>query len=168
MGTMNGGARWAHCPMGDGSLVREKKGNLQLAQVARMIKSLLSRGAYFPLENPSSSFLFKTEVICEILKSESCFLVTFDQCMYGLVPPDRIPGVDRRVEKSTTILTNIPQLKQLQRSCDGQHVHVQAIGHVKLASGSVSRARVAGAYPLKLCAAWAKGIAQAVDARIAP
>ena len=75
-------------------------------------------------------------------------------------------------KKPTAILTNIPDLVQLHRRCDGQHVHEQLRGsETRRVDGKyVSQTRIsfAGEYPKELCTTWADLVAKFLHPRHDP
>ena len=89
------------------------------------------------------------------------FDVDLDQCMYGLSPPHVKKDSNVRIKKSTRLRTNVEGLKVLRKTCDrcsDPHSHYQCLGSVKVNGRSVSVAKSAGAYPPRLCAAWAAAV----------
>ena len=93
-----------------------------------------------------------------ILEMSSVCHVRFQQCMYGLGPPDR---ADQRIRKDTVVLGNVAGLVRLARTCDRRHMHAQCYGGVRVHGKWCSRAKLAGAYPHSLCSAWAKVMVEA-------
>ena len=47
-------------------------------------------------------------------------VVHFDQCAYGLKPPDDAKG---RIKKPTTIVANFPEIMKLARHCSCSRPH---------------------------------------------
>jgi hypothetical protein len=73
--------------------------------------------------------------------------------MYGL----KIDGDSPHFcKKDTTLLTNVPGLKNLALMCDGQHTHCDLMGPIRSREGWVRKTALAGVYPVQLCAAWAQ------------
>ena len=82
--------------------------------VAEAVKLLDSKNIGWSIENPSSSLMWVTEPmqsLCKLLGSKLCAF-DFDTCMFQAA---RL--------KRTALWTNIVQLKQLERKCDGSHTH---------------------------------------------
>jgi len=68
--------------------------------------------------------------------------------MYHVRPPGWRPGkVDQRARKDTYFLTSIRSRHSLARLCDKRHVHIAAIGAVRVENKRIARAKAAGAYP---------------------
>ncbi len=77
--------------------------------------------------------------------------------MFKLRPPEWTPdSFDYRIRKRTRILGTVTGLESLARSCDGEHTHVEAWGHVRAGGKRISRAKAAGAYPPAFCNCLAK------------
>jgi len=176
---LNKGTRTSSRPEGDGSLERERLGNRLADAVCLLCRAQHEIGGYFSIENPRSSFLWKYAPVSELF--EFCSSVCFDQCMFGLAPPNSMPTNKPtktsnstvtasqsistpktcvRIKKPTRILTNLSALKALERPCDKSHQHVACMGSVKTASGWKSVAKEAGAYPPSLCEPWAAAVAR--------
>jgi len=176
---LNKGTRTSLRPEGDGSLDRERLGNRLADAVCLLCRAQHEIGGYFSIENPRSSFLWKYAPVRDLF--QFCGSVSFDQCMYGLVPPNlmfppkptatsnststvRQPhsnsSVCERIKKPTLLLTNLKALDVLERRCDKSHQHVACMGSVKTALGWRSVAKEAGAYPLSLCKPWAAAVAR--------
>ncbi len=92
--------------MGNGTLTRELKGNQQLLRMMTLIDALDYVNALWSIENPESSFMFHTKVKALTLRDD-VHRFTFDQCMFGLAPPD-VPSA--RIRKRTCVVTNIAEL----------------------------------------------------------
>ena len=106
-----------------------------------MIHSLMRRQAFFSLENPRGSGIWKLFPVSSLLAHPSIFIVSFDMCAYG-----------QPFRNSTSVMSNVSSLKSLERRCPGlssAHSHV----HVKGGLG-----RKAGAYPKSLCLEWARAL----------
>ena len=72
-----------------------------------------------------------------------------DQCMYGLVTKG-VGEQDTPARKKTKFMTNSPCIaRELQRKCDGKHVHQPLVG---------GRAAGAARYPKGLCNAICRGL----------
>ena len=61
-GRLAGGTRRAEQPWGDGSLERERAANDEWRFAVRLICTSARRGGHFTLENPASSYVFKTDL----------------------------------------------------------------------------------------------------------
>jgi hypothetical protein len=57
---MNWGSRRKHCPLGNGTLGREVRGNQQMRNMLRLIAALEKSGGHWCIENPSGSYLWHT------------------------------------------------------------------------------------------------------------
>ena len=153
---LNGGSRTATMPEGNGSLQREVTGNKILARVLSLVKIISDAGSRWSIEKPHPSLLLKQAKVRELLDQRSVSEVVLDQCEYGLTFPDCHDG--QQCKKTTRIIGNIQNLYLLDLKCKGEHQHVHAIGSVMTQHGSQKRSRLAGAYPPKLCRAWAKAL----------
>ena len=119
------------------------------------------------LENPQASFVWHTESLRKIAEEEHVYLVTFDQCMYHLRPPDsQLPENkhrDLRVRKRTNLLTNCQRFTKLACSCDKNHEHIEALGSCSISGRAVRRSAAASVYPAALCRKWASLVAAGED-----
>ena len=107
----------------------------------------------FSIENPRSSGLWRFGPIAKLLALPAAHYIDFHTCAYGA--PYRKP---------TRLLTNQGCLDSLSRFCDKQHSHVVLAGseRIRQADGGfkwVSRTYRAGAYPPRLCNAFARALA---------
>lgn len=155
MQNMNHGTRTSDHPEGAGTLAREIRGN-ELARRTFLLCTILhASGNFFTIENPKTSYVWKLDALCELVRKTSAVRVSFDQCEYGLKIPlnDTCIGL---AKKPTTIVGTLPGLLCLQRSCSGHHDHVHVIGGVKTAQGWKKRSTLAGAYPPRLCQTYHK------------
>ena len=152
---MNGGTRRKDRPEGTGESVSEEAANVLARFVARAAEKQAQAGGLFSIENPDQSYLWE---FGPFVKLRSKHLeVVFDQCMFGLCFCDDLEG-KWTVKKRTRLLTNSSRLGDLSRLCDGSHVHHTCLGKVRLKGHSYDLARLAGAYPAALCAAWARSL----------
>ena len=153
MQNMNGGTRTTEKAEGDGTLERERIGNVIAARVVMLCIILSNHGSFFTIENPKTSYLWKLTVFRELFQLDNCQIVDFDQCEYDLRIPNE-SGVLALAKKSTTIVGTLPNLSLLKRKCTKTHSHVQVIGGVKTKQGWKKRSELAGAYPQQLCKAY--------------
>ncbi len=116
---------------------------------ARVVRECLRSGVRFSLENPASSRLWDFGPIASIFENKQVGFFTWDMCRYNT-----------RYKKSTSILTNFLELKQLSRRCQCVNRHVQLKGteRVKIDGKFVHQNKTlrAGEYPITLCKHWAQ------------
>ena len=148
---LNGGTRSKLDPTG--SLPRELAANGHASFVAELCTTLSALGGLWTIENPTGSYLFLFPPIQALCGLPNVHDVTFDQCCFGLQPPDGPPG--KFVKKQTTVRSNVPSLSSLSRKCPRDHEHVHAMGSVLHNGQWQSRAKLAGHYPPGLCKQWA-------------
>lgn len=137
---------------------REIRGNRQAQRVAILICALISVSAFWSLENPSDSLVFLTCYFDEIRKRCHVHVHQFDQCMFGLKPPEAFattpPVPELFTRKRSIIATNMIFCSFFWgRKCHGtsdKHVHQHAWGTAKCQGAWVNRAGFAGAYPMPL------------------
>ena len=110
------------------------------------------------IENPSTSGLWKFGPIAALAAFQNVRKVDWHMCQYG--SPSKKP---------TTLMTNIPELDCLSRTCRihelHDHVHTTLSGTVQVvdvdgSSRWVNRTLLAGSYPDDLCSEWASAIAR--------
>ena len=147
----NGGTRTREFPMGNDTLQRERLGNLQLKQMMKIICTLVKHKVPFTIENPIQSLLWQTAELKTTLGMEGCESAVFDQCVFGLRPPDSVPGDNTFVRKRTRIVGTLRGLSSLSKLCRGGHEHVHAVGSAKVNGRWIRRSSAAAAYPAKLC-----------------
>lgn len=94
-------------------------------------------------ENPRSSRLWELPPIRGLFKVKQVQHVVFDMCQYGQL-----------YKKRTAVMTNMPELHQLERLCTRDHQHQPLRGTVKVVDGGraryQNRTAVAGTYPPQL------------------
>lgn len=150
MQNMNRGTRTKEQPLGDGSLERERKGNEIMHRTIHLCNLLHEHGSIFTLENPRTSYAWKTPAMLRLIEKCQCKRVHLDQCQYGLCIP-LTDGVLGPALKPTTFVGTLPLLNQLERVCPHQHTHVAVLGGVKQKGKWRKRSELAGAYPAPLC-----------------
>ena len=84
--SLNKGTRTIQAPEGNDSLERERIGNKLADAVALLCEAQHSVGGFFSIENPKTSFAWLYHPIARLL--DFSFDVVFDQCMFGLAPPN--------------------------------------------------------------------------------
>lgn len=124
----------------------------------KVIKTCLSLGIFFSLENPKTSKLFKIPKLCRVLQHHTVSFIEFDCCRYGC--PFRKP---------TIIVSSLNILRQLGRRCQCQHNHEQLRGRVKipLPNGKSEwywKTTLAGEYSGELCHLWSSLLRQVAPA----
>lgn len=150
MQNMNKGTRTGAQPLGDGTLKREVLGNKILERTTRLCMILHQHNSFFTLENPLTSFAWKTFYIRNLVKATGCTEAVLDQCMYGLSIPNQ-QGLAGLAKKPTKFLGTMPMLDLLSTRCNRFHPHVAVLGTVKVAGKWRKRSQLAGSYPSKLC-----------------
>lgn len=154
------GTRTDKCPEGTDIDVREIGGNILAMVTCLLCCSIFFRGGNFSIENPSRSWLFRLRC-CRYLSEclqHNYFSVTFDQCCYGLAPPD---APEKRYRKTTTVVSSkdMSCLRKKCRNgsgCGAQHMAIQ--GTVKIDGSVFQRAKLAGRYPPALASALAHAL----------
>lgn len=156
---LNKGTRSRSNLMGNGSVKREVVGNTIMLRTLKLCQILHNNGSFFTLENPLSSYAWKTPAMLTLFKRCACKIVHFDQCQYGL----RIPATENTsglALKPTTMAGTLPFLHLLGRRCQKNHEHVAVIGGVRHKGKWRKRSELAGSYPFRLCQAIAKAFEQ--------
>ena len=156
------GTRTHANPDGDGSDPLEVAANLELKFMLSICKALISSNRFFSVENPELSLIWKHPLFVQFLhdygpggrycKGSPVFLVSFDQCQYGLTSPDR----EEVWKKPTVVCTNIPRFQKLHLRCPGTHTHVPVQGSMRFKGKRYNRSQLAGRYPLRLCRSMAR------------
>lgn len=155
MQNMNKGTRTHEQPLGDNSLQRERDGNEILCRTLHLCELLHAHGSFFTLENPLSSFAWKTPRMQQVAAKCSCSSIDLDQCRFGLMIPDS-DGDLGLAKKPTRFLGTMPNLSRLGLRCQKDHTHVAVLGGVKVQGKWQRRSHLAGSYPQALCTAYAK------------
>ena len=155
MQNMNKGTRTHKQPLGDNSLQRERDGNEILCRTLHLCDLLHAHGSFFTLENPLSSFAWKTPRMQQVAAKCSCSSIDLDQCRFGLMIPDS-DGDLGLAKKPTRFLGTMPNLSRLGLRCQKDHTHVAVLGGVKVQGKWQRRSHLAGSYPQALCTAYAK------------
>ena len=130
----NGGTRRKHLPQGDGSLERERVGNLLLERTIILIGILEEAGNCWSLENPLTSYAWEMPGLRAKYLGENKIKVNLDQCAYGL----RLRGSSSLYgpcKKATSFAGNFKGLEKLEKKCSCSCQHVHAIGGIKTKVG---------------------------------
>ena len=107
-------------------------------------------GRLFLHEHPAGATSWDMEEVRKMQQKTGVFLVTADQCMYGLVTWGKDGTTLVPAKKPTKFLTNSIEIgEELQRRCKGEHVHQELID---------GRAQWAARYPPGLCRAICRGL----------
>ena len=115
---LNKGTRSRASPDGGPNLLeRERKANEQGAYVAMLCIELSRAKGWFSVENPYSSDFWRSSFYCTLVAEVQVSEAHIHQCAYGL----KLPGFDRYsfCKKDTRIVSNIPDIVNLSRSCPG-------------------------------------------------
>ena len=148
----NGGTRTALKPEGLGTLSREVQGNQEFTGMMRLVVVLHRLGIPVTIENPETSMIWNMPELLAFVDEPDVNSVVFDQCMFGLLPPDHASlQHDVRVRKRTKLVGSAPHLCRLHRVCDRAHQHSHAYGDCRVDGKRVKRAKAAGIYPESLC-----------------
>ncbi len=150
------GTRGPSAPEGTGFRDDENEANWLLHRICALCQDCHGAGCFFSIENPKSSYLWHMPDVLAL--SGLAFKVDFDQCEFGL----SLPGSSgaSRIRKPTTVLTNLPELRVLARTCKKDHDHVRCWGSARIGGTRVDLASWAGVYPKELCRVWAQAVAQ--------
>ena len=109
------------------------------------------RQRFFLLEHPMGSKAWSEESVQELMKMPGVHECLVDMCAYGMKV-----GLELN-KKPTRFLTNSEYIAQeLQRRCDGGHVHEALMG---------GKAALAARYPPELCAAIVRGLKKEMRAK---
>ena len=141
----NGGTRRKHLPQGDGSLERERVGNLLLERTIILIGILEEAGNFWSLENPLTSYAWEMPGLRTKYLGENKIKVNLDQCAYGL----RLRGSSSLYgpcKKATSFAGNFKGLEKLEKKCSCSCQHVHAIGGIK--TKGRMEAKVRAGWPL--------------------
>ena len=111
----------------------------------------IRRGKFFLHEHPATAMRWSEDSIKKICQLPSTYLVTADQCAYGLVTPsEHDRSVMAPALKPKKFLTNSEIMsRQLSDRCTKDHVHQALVG---------GRCRGASWYPVPLVQAILRGI----------
>ena len=162
-GRLNGGTRRRDNPDGGPQLLpREVLGNRHASIMVSLCIRLVDKGCFFSIENPLDSYLWICSMFDRLWShcSGKDWKFDFDQCAFGL----KLPGCSHHeyCRKSTSVVTNIPDLQFLQRRCPGRgqkHRRVAAWGTVSVNGRTYHRAACAGRCPPMLCHVWGSLVA---------
>ena len=122
---------------------------LHARAIARLVGTLALAAIHhhkqFSVEQPVSSTLFHLPEIIRLQSRSDVFPVLLDQCAYALM--DRRTGL--AIQAPTKILTNCLALRDLTRTCPGDHAHVPS-----RREQDVKKARIPQPYPSPLARRW--------------
>jgi hypothetical protein len=94
-------------------VTRVETANCIYRLTAQFLSRCLKLGIYVSIENPTSSLMWLTPWLGQLLAMPGMLEVTYHQCMHG-------GGRKRRI----SWWTNMPRLAELSVSCDGLHQHL--------------------------------------------
>lgn len=120
-----------------------------------LCRLLHEHGSLFTLENPKTSYAWKTQAMRQLVADCHCQQADFDQCQFGLTMP-LTACVTGLALKPTRVVGTLPHLDMLVRRCKHDHEHVAVIGGGKHQGKWRKRSELAGAYPPGLCLGFAK------------
>ncbi len=80
--------------------------------------------------------------LCELEVFLNDYRVEFEQCEFGFLAPH---DPQLFIKKPTRILTNMPTLAKLARTCSNNHCHYRCLGSVYVQGKSVQVSRYASA-----------------------
>lgn len=120
MQNMNKGTRTSDNPLGNGILPREVKGNKIMHRTLYLCRLLHEHGSFFTLENPRTSYAWKTPAMRQLVTDCDCKQADFDQCQFGLTIP-LTAGVIGLALKPTRVVGTLPHLDMLVRQCTHDH-----------------------------------------------
>lgn len=152
---LNKGTRARKQPLGDGTVKREVLGNEIMHRTTHLCQLLHNNGSFFTIENPLSSYAWKTPAMVSLASQCAAQWVKFDQCQYGLKIP-LTPYEMGLALKPTMMMGTLPHLDRLHRRCCRVHQHVAVIGGVRYQGKWRKRSELAGSYPSQLCHSIAK------------
>ena len=119
----------------------------------RCIRVMLRVGGYFSIENPLTSRLWDFEPVRELFRHRDSRFIRWDMC-----------GFSTSYKKPTALLTNMPNLSGLARTCTRDHQHAVLRGsESRWVGGELKRgtkASFAGEYPMSLCTTWASLVSE--------
>lgn len=78
-------------PAGNGTNEEELRGNRQAEIVCMLCKLLHATGGHYSIENPMGSTLLWFDKVLELRDSTKAFIISLDQCTYGL----QLPGAKK-------------------------------------------------------------------------
>ena len=125
-----------------------EEGMLFLKHAMESAEVQVRRGMYFIFEHPCGASSWEQPIVKHVAGLPGVKMVTFDQCMFGLVSPlHKTP-----MRKRTRLMTNSPAVVKLfhKRFCDRSHDHKCIAGE----EGGIKISVWAQRYPPALCNAF--------------
>ena len=93
--------------------IKVDKANIIANFCAELAQLCLDAGTGFSIESPERSYLWMLPHMKKVVCHDRTFTVSFDHCMWG-----------GRRENSTSFLTNVKQLRSLEKRCGNAHEHL--------------------------------------------
>ena len=121
-------------------------------------------GAWFTIENPYSSDLFRCSWFQRLSSSVSVRGAHIHQCAYYHQLPGALPY--HFCKKDTAFYSNLPGISRLEKLCPGvgpDHIHERAWGSRRVGEKTISLAAAAGTYPVQLCEVLAQVVFEQLD-----
>lgn len=143
--------------------------HIRLRELVHLVLSLqlahwqFKNGCHVSLENPPACASWRMDITIRTLAAIGATKHIFDSCAWG----HRDPG-NGRLYKKTQCIASTGNLSSLLRKCscgsNPQHQEVQGVVSILLPGQTkrVRRSTYAGAYPKRLCDAWAAAVQQQV------
>ena len=120
--------------------------NAVSAACCRLIICCITNAIRWSLEQPHRSIFWLTKYWKQVLQHCQPIFTSFHACMHGGQRP-----------KQTTIASDVPELMELEATCDGQHAHLPW-GRTEKGYATAEETE----YPFELCRRWARIIADII------
>ena len=120
--------------------------NAVYAACCRLIICCITNAIRWSLEQPHRSIFWLTKYWKQVLQHCQPIFTSFHACMHGGQRP-----------KQTTIASDVPELMELEATCDGQHAHLPW-GRTEKGFATAEETE----YPFELCRRWARIIADII------
>ena len=120
--------------------------NAVYAACCRLIICCITNAIRWSLEQPHRSIFWLTKYWKQVLQHCQPIFTSFHACMHGGQRP-----------KQTTIASDVPELMELEATCDGQHAHLPW-GRTEKGYATAEETE----YPFELCRRWARIIADII------
>ena len=118
--------------------------------VIQLYRQQMDAGRLFLHEHPAQATSWTLDKVVNLGAVAGVYIVTSDQCMFGLTTHGLRRNDVSRAKKRTKFMTNSYHIaKELDRTCDGAHKHQALVG---------GRAKAAERYPPALCRAICRGL----------
>ena len=131
------------------------KAKVLLRFATQIAEKQVKQGNLFLFEHPHAARSWGDRHVQRLGRNHGVGSVAFDQCMFGLAD---VQSGERHRKRTRVMCNSEHVLRELDRTCSGDHRHERLLGRVKHEGMWLSRSRLAQKYPEEMCKAVVRGL----------